>query len=698
MNILLFLLLIITSLSATGTSRYPETRQVDATDNYHGTVVSDPFRWLEEQHSPETVAWVEQQKKLTDDLLASCSARELITKRLTELWNYQKYSLPTKRKDYYFYWKNDGLQNQSILYRAKSLTDNPTVVLDPNAFSKDGTTSIGYLGMEPCIALSKDGTLLAYAISVQGGDSKEIRILNIQTGTEYPETLKQCKFTMLAWNPDNSGLYYNRFFEHQEGEDGVYWHTLGTDQTQDKRVYQTENPLNSVTYPIITKDGNYLLLNSCTACSRNGFLIRALNTSKPFTKIFNDSETRYFFVGNNGSLFYFITYYQADHGRLIAVDVEKNINDWKTIIPELDDTLSHATILNNQFICHFDKDARSSIRLYDLHGSFTKEVPLPGIGSAGFHLAQDELFIDFTSFYSPYTVFRYDFAHNTLTKIWDTRLAFDQSSYETKQIFYASKDGTTIPMFITYKKGTTLNGNNPTLLYGYGGFGWNSTPFFNPGTLVWLEQGGIFAVANIRGGSEYGKAWHESALAENRQYCFDDFIAAGKWLVNNNWTNPSKLAINGISNGGLLVGVCMQQCPELFGAVISQVPVTDMLRFPLFTAGRYWVGEYGDVNKPEVFKKLYAYSPLHNVQKNHYYPALMVTSADTDTRVVPLHAMKWVAQLQASSNGKNPILFRYETKAGHGAGKPTHMRIMELSDIYGFLFKIFNMHYQDIAS
>ena len=671
---------------------YPATELSTVIDNFHGIEVVDHYRWLENQQAEKTVAWVGLQNDLTAKFLAECPARAKIRERLTRLWNYKKYSAPTKYGDYYFFWKNDGLQNQYVLYRVRDLTDAPILVIDPNKLSVDGTVAIE----DTCI--TKDGSLLAYSISTHGSDWKEIKILNIETGVMYSEILKWCKFTNFTWKNDNSGLYYNRFSQDDGYAEGVYWHALGTDQSQDLLIYKDQKK-ECVAAPCITDDGCYLLLvTSEGAGEKNSVAFRPINSQDSFTPIFDSFDFKYTFVGNIGSEFYFLTDNEAPQGRVIAIDVVNDVKCWRVVLPQSKDILSAASIVHNKLICHFMQDAQSSLRIYALDGAYVSNIALPTAGSASYSYSSQkssEIFITFTSFLYPTTIFRYSFEDLAFTQVWSVGVDFDPSLYETKQIFYQSADGTKVPMFITHKKGLNLNKNNPTLLYGYGGFNVSITPFFSLGVTNWLEQGGVFAIANIRGGDEYGSAWHEAAILGKRQNAFDDFIAAGEWLVANSYTNPSKLAISGGSNGGLLVGVCMQQRPDLFGAVISQVPVTDMLRFHKFTAGCYWVSEYGDVNKPEDFKAMYAYSPLHTVQEGVKYPPLLVTSADTDDRVVPLHSKKWVARLQAASGGNNLILLRYETKAGHGGGMPTTKQIEDVTDRYAFLFKVFNMEFKN---
>lgn len=672
------------------TYQYPAARQENIREDYHGVSVNDPYRWLEEPLSQETNQWVAAQQKITDKFLSHFPDREKIRTQLTHLLNFRRYSLPNKAGDYYFYWRNDGLQNQSVLYRSRDLSGIPEIVIDPNTFSKDGTVAID------ATFLTKDGTLLVYTVATHGSDWKEIKILNVSTGELYPETIGNCKHSSAAWKKDNSGFYYNRFVREGGLEDGVYWHTLGSDPSQDLLVYKNHDP-QEVHSAGVTEDGNYVLLYTSRGCSeKNAIAFRPIDSVEEFTPIFDKFDSQYAFCGNIGSLFYFFTDQAAERGRIITINVAEDIARWHTLIPEGAEILTSASIINQHLICNFRSHALDNIKIYDLKGNFLSTLPLPTVGSAGYSGNQDneDLFVALTSFLYPSTIFKYDFINNSLNKVWDCGADFEANLYETKQIFYTSADGTQVRMFISHKKGLALDGNNPTLLYGYGGFNVSLTPFFSTSVLLWLEQGGVFAVANIRGGDEYGAPWHEQAILGNRQRAFDDFIAAGEWLVSNNYTSSNLLAINGGSNGGLLVGVCMQQRPDLFGAVISEVPVTDMLRFHKFTAGRYWVTEYGDVNNPADFESMYAYSPLHTVKEGVAYPPLLVTSADTDDRVVPMHSKKWVARLQEASKGNNLVLLRYETAAGHGAGKPTSKRIDESTDKYTFLFKIFGMAFK----
>ncbi|MBL7075711.1 S9 family peptidase [candidate division KSB1 bacterium] len=677
---------------------YPVARTDDVIEDYHGTRVADPYRWLEDPDAPEMQAWVEAQNRLTFAYLEAIPAREKIKGRLTELWNYPKYSVPRKEGNRYFFSKNDGLQNQSVLYMQKSLDAKPVMVIDPNKFSEDGTVALTNK------AFSRDGTLLAYGLSSSGSDWQEIKIRDVYSVEDYEEVIKWCKFTEIAWKHDNSGFYYNRFpepgtvpEEDRNNYNRVYWHQLGTPQSEDPLVYERPDAKELGFDPIITEDGKHLLLYVYHGTDpKNRIYYRKVESEGPFVRLLDEADARYDPIDNIGSVFYFHTDLYAPRGRVIAIDIKNPaMEDWREIIPQQDDVISSVTMVNNQFVVAYMHDAHHQLKLYDLDGTFVHRIELPTLGSIADlsgRREDTEMFFAFASFLYPTSIFRYDFIAGQLTQLYGSEINFDPSGYETKQVFYSSKDGTRVPMFITHRKGLTLDGNNPTLLYGYGGFNISITPRFSTPCLIWLENGGVYAVANLRGGDEYGEAWHQSGMLDKKQNVFDDFIAAAEWLIENEYTNPSKLAINGGSNGGLLVAACMLQRPELFGAVICRVPVTDMLRYHKFTVGRYWVPEYGNAEtNPDHFKFLYAYSPLHNVKKGVVYPPILVTTADTDDRVAPLHAKKFTATLQAAATGENPILLRVETKAGHGRGKPTSKVIDEQSDIYAFLFKIFGM-------
>jgi prolyl oligopeptidase len=683
--------------TATRNYTYPAARVSDVVDDYHGTKVADPYRWMEDPEAAETVAWVSAENQLTREFIDGFAGRPAIEERLTKLWNYPRYSLPYKRGDRYFFSKNDGLQNQSVLYMQKSLTGDPVMVLDPNKLSEDGTIAVS------ATAYSKDGKLLGYGLSSKGSDRQEIKIRTVDTGKDYDEVLKWCKFASIAWKQDDSGFYYDRFPEEgtvpEEDLDAynrVYWHKLGTPQASDVLVYEDPEHKDWGFGPSITDDGKYLgLYVSHGTDERNGIYFREVNKDGEFVKLLEIGEARFNPIDNIGSVWYFDTNLDAPKSRVIAIDVAKpDRANWREVIPQGNDPISFASMVNNQLVVAYLHDAHHVIKIYDTSGKLDKDLELPTIGSV-FGLSGErkdtEMFFALTSFLYPTTSFRYDFKKQEVSIFRRPEVAFDASNYETRQVFYNSKDGTRVPMFITGKKGLALDGTNPTILYGYGGFNQSMTPYFSVSGAFWLESGGVYAVANIRGGEEYGEEWHQGGILDRKQNVFDDFIAAAEWLIANKYTSTPRLAIEGGSNGGLLTAACMLQRPDLFGAIIAEVPVTDMLRYHKFTIGRYWASDYGTSDDPEQFKFLYAYSPVHNVKTGVTYPPALITTADTDDRVVPMHAKKFAAALQAADTGENPILIRIETKAGHGGGKPTTKRIEEASDVYAFLFKIFGM-------
>jgi prolyl oligopeptidase len=670
----------------------------DTVDNYHGTLVADPYRWLEDPAAPDTLAWVEAQNTITEDYLAKIPARAALLDRMTALWDYPKYSVPSKKSKYYFYSKNDGLQNQSVLYRQESLQGPSSLVIDPNTLSEDGTTAL------VTQSFSRDGELLVYGLSLHGSDLQELHIRQVESGVEYAEVIHWGRFPSVAWKRDKSGFFYNRLPEpgsvppeDQSNFSQVYWHTLETPQSEDRLVFERPDFKELSFSPFMSDDDEYLMLRVWHGTDpKNRFYYREVESDGPFIRLLDDADASYDFIGNDGPIFYFQTTLDAPRKRIIAIDSEHpQRENWREVVPEQDDAIEGALMANHQFVILYLHDAHHEIKIYRIDGIYERDIPLPAPGSiveiAGEH-DQAELFFSFTSFLYPSTIYRYDFTDGSLTLYHAPELDFDAGGYETKQVFYHSKDGTRIPMFLTHKKGLKLDGNNPTLLWGYGGFDVSLTPGFSVPTLVWLEHGGVYAVANLRGGGEYGEAWHQAGTLERKQNVFDDFIAAAEWLIANKYTCTSRLAIWGGSNGGLLVAACMVQRPDLFGAVICQVPVIDMLRYHKFTVGRYWVSDYGNAEaNAEHFKFMYAYSPLHNVKAGVVYPATLILAADTDDRVVPAHAKKFAATLQAAHAGDNPILLRIEMKAGHGMGKPTTKLIEERSDILAFLFERFGM-------
>ncbi len=677
---------------------YPETRKGSVVDAYHGVEVADPYRWLEDADSAETQAWVARQNVLTEGFLSGIPARARLASRLKELTNYPRYSSPSKHGERYFFWKNSGLQNQSVLCAQETLDSEPQIVINPNTLSADGTVAVS------TTAVSWNGRLLAYGLSRSGSDEQEVRIRNIDTGRDYDETLQWCRFTTIAWAHDGRGFFYSRFpdpntvaAEDRMNYNRLYWHTLGTSQSNDTLIYERPDNKELGFAPAVTEDGKYLVVYVYHGTDpRNRVYCRPLDSDTPFVKLLDEADAKYEFLGNQGGTFYFMTNLEAPRGRIIAIDLDRpQRTEWETVIPQGDDVIDYAGLIDRHFIVAYMHDVHHLLKVQRLDGSYVRDIALPSLGTVGaLSGKQDdsEMFFTFTSFLYPSTSFRYDLRSDDLRVLHEPEIDFDTSEYETEQVFCTSKDGTRIPMFITHKKGLAPNKDNPTLLYGYGGFNINIKPRFSTSILAWLEAGGIYAQANMRGGSEYGETWHQAGMLEKKQNVFDDFIAAAEWLIDNDYTRPEKLAIRGGSNGGLLVAVCMLQRPDLYGAVICQVPVIDMLRYHKFTVGRYWVPEYGNAEASEKeFEFLYAYSPLHNVQTDTDYPPILITSADTDDRVVPSHSKKFAATLQEETPGANPILLRVETKAGHGGGKPISKTIEEQADVYAFLFEILDM-------
>jgi prolyl oligopeptidase len=682
-----------------GAMHYPNSPKVDQIDKYHGIDVPDPYRWLEDPDSDESKAWIEAQNQVTFDYLQHIPERESIKQRLTKLWDYEKYSVPFKEGDRYFYFKNDGLQNQSVLYTLTALDAEPRELLDPNKLSEDGTVALSGL------AISEDGAWMAYGLSTAGSDWQEWYVRNIETGEDTTDRLKWIKFSGASWTHDHQGFFYSRYNEPNEAtklEDlnyfqKLYYHRLGTDQAEDVLIYERPDQKEWGFSGGVTEDGRYLIVSVWFGTDpRNLAFYKDLSTpDSSVVELINTFEANYGFIDNDGSRFWFQTDLEAPRGRVIAIDItHPDRSAWQEVIPEAAETLGGVGVLNHQFVASYLKDARSQIKIFDLNGSFAREVELPGIGSVGGFggkRSDTETFYSFTGFTTPPTIYRYNMATGESTLFRQPQVDFNPNDYETRQVFYPSKDGTQIPMFITHKKGLTLNGKNPTYLYGYGGFNASITPSFSVSNLVWMEFGGVYAVANLRGGGEYGEDWHQAGTKLKKQTVFDDFIAAAEWLIANGYTSSAKLAIGGGSNGGLLVGACMTQRPDLFKAALPAVGVLDMLRFHKFTIGWAWTTEYGSSENPDEFKALYAYSPLHNLKAGTAYPATLITTADHDDRVVPAHSFKFAAALQAAHTGENPVLIRIETKAGHGAGKPTAKIIEESADRWAFLVKTLDM-------
>jgi prolyl oligopeptidase len=678
---------------------YPQAAKVEHVDDYHGTPVSDPYRWLEDPDSEETKAWVEAENKVTFAYLEAIPARERIKERLTQLWDYEKYGVPFKKGERYFYFKNDGLQNQSVLYTLTNLDGEPTVLLDPNILSEDGTVALAGL------SISENGKLLAYSLSTSGSDWQEWKVREVESGQDLADDLKWSKFSGASWTQDSKGFFYSRYDEPNETtklQDANYfqklfYHHLGTSQSEDVLVYERPDQKEWGFSGDVTEDGTYLIISVWKGTdSKNLVFYKDLSTTDaPVVELINTFEANYSFIDHKGSVFWFQTDLEAPRGRAIALDISKpDRENWREIVPQAAETLGGIGVLNNQFVASYLKDAHTQIKIFKLDGSFVREVLLPGLGSAsgfGGKREDTETFYSFTGFTTPNTIYRYDLVSGKSTIFRQPNVDFDPNAYETKQVFYKSKDGTKVPMFITHKKGLKLDGNNPTYLYGYGGFNASMTPGFSVSSLVWMEMGGVYALPNLRGGGEYGEDWHQAGIKLKKQNVFDDFIAAAEWLIAQRYTSPTKLAIGGGSNGGLLVGACMTQRPDLFGAALPAVGVMDMLRFQKFTIGWAWVADYGSSDNAQEFKALYAYSPLHNLKPGTAYPATLITTADHDDRVVPAHSFKFAATLQETHQGDAPVLIRIETKAGHGAGKPTTKVIEEAADRWAFLVETLGM-------
>ena len=758
-------LLMMFGLAAAGDRMsYSPTKKIDHVDELHGVKVADPYRWLEDdvRESKDVAEWVAAKNKETAAYLASISQREAIKTRLTELWNYEKYGVPFKAGRRYFYVKNDGLQNQSVLYKMESLNGEPSVLIDPNAWSKDGTVALG------ATSFSDDGRYVAYSVADAGSDWSTWRIIEVETGRLLADELRWVKFSGATWTPDNKGFFYGRYDEPPAGaafqktnlNQKVFYHRVGTTQSEDVLVYKRPDEPTWGFGLKVSEDGRYLVINIWKGTD-DKYRVLYKDLSEPYgmpIDLIENFDHEYSFIGNDGTTFYFVTDLEAPRKRIVAIDVSaKNLvpsppspgerarvrgpngeespatpngsgKDASSIqaatvagrpphpnplppqaggegagvslprirevIPQSTETLINADIVGNQFVLTYLKDAKTQVKLHAVDGTFVREVAFPGIGTAagfGGKRTDTETFYSFSSFATPPSIFRYDLLTGESKLLRQAKVKFNADDYEVKQVFYASKDGTKVPMFLTHKKGIKLDSSQPTLLYGYGGFNIPLTPSFSVARVAWLELGGVLAVANLRGGGEYGEEWHQAGTKLKKQNVFDDFIAAAEWLIANKYTSPKKLAIQGGSNGGLLVGACLTQRPDLFAACLPAVGVMDMLRFHKFTAGRFWVDDFGSADNADEFKALYAYSPYHNLKPNTKYPATLITTADTDDRVVPGHSFKFAARLQEHHTGDAPTLIRIETRAGHGAGKPTAKLIEETADLWAFLVKSLNM-------
>lgn len=671
--------------------KYPETKKDTVVDVYFGTEVSDPYRWLEDDQSAETAAWVQAENKITFDYLSKIPFRDALKQRLETIWNYPKLGVPFKKGGRYFFFKNDGLQNQSVLYMQQNLGDEPEVLLDPNGFSADGTIALG------SISPSDDGRYLAYSISRGGSDWNEIVVMDIQSREMISDTINWVKFSGISWF--NNGFYYSAYDAPKAGEalsgsnqfHKIYYHTLGTSQSDDQLIFHDpNNPLRNF-YAYLTEDKAFLMVAESESTSGNA--LYAKKTDQPdnqFVKIAEGFEFDYSVVDHLDNQLLVVTNFNAAKKQLVLIDPQQpEPENWTTILPEREDVLQSVQMVGDYIYAEYLQDANSKAYFYDYEGNLVQELVLPTLGTiAGFsgEKGDNTAFYGFTSFTFPSSVYQYNVSTDESGLYSNSEVQFDPSAYETKQVFFASKDGTKVPMFLVYKKGLELNGKNPLLLYGYGGFNISLTPSFSVSRLPFLEQGGVFVMVNLRGGGEYGETWHEAGTKMKKQNVFDDFIGAAEYLIAEKYTSADKLAILGGSNGGLLVGACMTQRPDLFKVAIPIVGVMDMLRYHQFTIGWAWAGDYGrSDDSKEMFEYLLGYSPLHNIQKGVDYPATLAITADHDDRVVPAHTFKFMATLQEMNSGKNPVLVRIETQAGHGAGKPTSKMIEESADMYSFI-------------
>ena len=670
---------------------YPVTKKVNVVDNYFGVKVPDPYRWLEDDNSEETKQWVKKQNELTFSYLRQIPYRDKIKKRFEEIYNYPKYSAPFKGGNYYFFSKNDGLQNQSVLYIQKDLESEAEMFLDPNEFSSDGTVSLS------TYSVSNDGKFFAYGTASGGSDWNEYHVMEVEGKNKLEDNLKWIKFSGIAWFKD--GFFYSRYPEPKEGEElsatnencKVYYHKVGTSQEEDILVYEDPSHPKRFFTAQTTEDEKYLIIFFSEGTSKNGLLAKDLsNPNAVFNTVIEKPEDNYRVIDNLFDKLLVLTDRKAPKYRLVLIDPQNPDEEkWETVIPESEHVLTSVSLIGGKIIANYMQDARNRVYVYDYLGNLESEIELPAIGTVGAFSGKKDNYIafyTFTSFTYPPTIYMYDATSNQSTLFRQPEIKFDLNSYETKQVFYKSKDGTTVPMFIVHRKGLVLDGKNPAYLYGYGGFNVSLNPTFSASRLIFLENGGVFAMANIRGGGEYGKEWHLAGTVLNKQNVFDDFIAAAEYLIKEKYTNPSKLAIAGGSNGGLLVGAVMNQRPDLFKVALPAVGVMDMLRFHKFTIGWAWVVDYGSSDDSVQFNYLYKYSPLHNIKKGVRYPATLVTTADHDDRVVPAHSFKYIATLQEKQKGNNPVLIRIETRAGHGAGKPTSKIIEEVADVWSFVF------------
>jgi len=674
---------------------YPETKKVDTVDSYFGTSISDPYRWLENDTTKETAEWVKQQNKVTQHYISQISYRETIKNSLTDIWNYEKISAPYRKGDYYFYSKNNGLQNQSVIYYKKGLDAEEKVFLDPNKLSEDGTVSLGGL------YFSNDYKHAAYTISRSGSDWNEIYVMDIETGALTKDVIKWVKFSGAAWR--GNGFYYSRYDEpkgvselsNQNQFQKVYYHKLGEDQSKDQLIFEDKKHPLRYFGADVSEDERYLYIYASEGTSGSEILIQDL--TKPNSKIellLPGFDNNYAVIDNIDDKVLVLMDKGASNYKVVSIDPKnKEEKNWKTIISEQKELLEGARVVSNKIYVTYLKDASNKVVEYSLEGKLLRNLELPGIGTVSFAPASKKdqfMFYSFTNFTTPGTIYKLDINSGVSTLYTKPNFKLNTDNFETKQVWFTSKDGTKVPMFIVHKKGIKLDGNNPTLLYGYGGFNISLTPAFSVSNMYFMEQGGVYAQVSLRGGGEYGEEWHKAGMLDKKQNVFDDFISAAEFLIAEKYTSSARLAISGRSNGGLLIGACMTQRPDLFKVALPGVGVLDMLRYHKFTIGWGWAVEYGSSDKKEQFDYLIKYSPLHNVKDSVNYPATLITTADHDDRVVPAHSFKFAATLQAKHKGENPILIRIDEKAGHGAGKPTAKIIEEAADVWSFVFWNFN--------
>lgn len=684
---------------ATYALTYPQTKKVNQVDTYHGQEIADPYRWLEDIDSADTTAWIKAQNEVTNGYLERIPGRERIAARLTEIWNFNRWSVPFREGKQWFWFKNDGLQNQSVLYVGDRPEAEGRVLLDPNSLSTDGTIAL------KDTAFSADGKYMAYGLSSGGSDWEEWRVLDVATGKPTEDVLKWVKFSAVDWSRDGKGFWYSRYDEPQ-GENALkakneyqklYFHKRGTPQSDDVLVYERKDQPDWSFGADASEDGRYLIVSVSRGTEhKNLVLFRDLKAKKPEIKeLIAEWKAEYDFIGNVGSKFYFRTDDEAPRGRIIAIDATKPARkNWKTVVEQSDDSLLSVEMAGGQLVASYLHDASSRLRRFDMNGKAKGDIALPGLGTVSAFVGRPgdkQAYYSFASYTTPTSIYGYDLAKGKSTLLHTPTMAFDSNQYETRQVFYTSRDGTRVPMFITGKKDLPLDGSNPTILYGYGGFKIPQVPGFSPSVATWLDQGGVFAVANLRGGGEYGREWHEAGTKLNKQNVFDDFIAAAEYLIQEKYTSSQRLAIRGGSNGGLLVAAAELQRPDLFAAAVPAVGVLDMLRFREFTIGKAWESDFGSVLDAQEFAAIRAYSPLHNVKSGVAYPATLITTGDHDDRVFPAHSFKFAAAMQAANPKGKPQLIRIDVRAGHGQGKPTAKQIAETADVYAFILNAFGM-------